>query len=266
MDTIKLYLHSMRMLIRSQLQYPASFFMQTLAQLVMEGGEMLAVILLVDRFERLNRWEAGDLFFFFGLMSVTFYLTECFGRGITGNFPYLVRTGQLDTFLVRPRGTLTQVLCSAVDPRRITCIAVGTAALVIGCRLSHVQWTLPKAAAFAEAILFGCMLILALFMIEAIFMIYSVKSVELVNALSYGGRSACEYPIDIYPRPLRILFTAVTPFALVLHVPSTYILEKPLYGWPSWTAFVCPLAGAVFFGLIYVVFRKAMTHYRSTGS
>jgi len=110
------------------------------------------------------------------------------------------------------------------------------------------------------------MLILALFMIEAIFMIYSVKSVELVNALSYGGRSACEYPIDIYPRPLRILFTAVAPFALVLHVPSAYILEKPLYGWPSWTAFVCPLAGAVFFGLIYVVFRKAMTHYRSTGS
>lgn len=104
MDTIRLYLHSMRMLIRSQLQYPLSFFLQTLAQLVMEGGEMLAVILLVDRFEHLNQWGAGDLYFFFGLMSVTFYLTECFGRGITGNFPYLVRTGQLDTFLVRPRG------------------------------------------------------------------------------------------------------------------------------------------------------------------
>ena len=73
MDTIKLYLHSMRMLIKSQLQYPASFFMQTLAQLVMEGGEMLAVILLVDRFERLNQWGPGDLYFFFGMMSVTFY-------------------------------------------------------------------------------------------------------------------------------------------------------------------------------------------------
>ena len=144
MDTIRLYLHSMRMLIRSQLQYPASFFMQTLAQLVMEGGEMMAVILLVDRFERLNRWEAGDLYFFFGIMSVTFYLTECFGRGITGNFPYLIRTGQLDTCLARPRGVLTQVLCSAVDPRRITCIAVGAAALVMGCRMSRVAWTLPR--------------------------------------------------------------------------------------------------------------------------
>ena len=47
MNTIKLYLHSMRMLLKSQLQYPASFIMQTLAQLVMEGGEFMAVILIV---------------------------------------------------------------------------------------------------------------------------------------------------------------------------------------------------------------------------
>ena len=266
MNSIRLYLRSMKMLMKCQLEYPLSFFLQTLAQLVMEVGEMLAVILIIDRFDRVNQWEAGDLFFFFGMMSVTFYLTECFGRGITGNFPYLIRTGQMDTLLLRPRGVLTLVLCSAVDPRRIACIAVGVAALVMGCGLSHVQWTVLKALAMAEAILLGAALILGLFLIEAVFCIYSVKSVELVNALSYGGRSACEYPIDIYPRPLRILFTAVAPFALVLHAPSSYILGKPLYGWPAWTAFVCPLAGVLFFGLIYLVFQKAMRHYRSTGS
>ena len=266
MKTFRLYLRSMKMLMKCQFEYPVSFFLQTLAQLIMEGGEMLAVILIINRFDRVNQWEAGDLFFFFGLMSVTFYLTECFGRGITGNFPYLIRTGQMDTLLLRPRGVLTQVLCSAVDPRRITCVAVGTVSMVIGCRLAQVQWTVPKVLALAEAILLGAVLILALFLIEAVFCIYSVKSVELVNALTYGGRSACEYPVDIFPRPLRILFTAVAPFALVLHAPASYILDKPLYGWPAWTAFVCPLAGIVFFALIYLVFQKAMRYYRSTGS
>ena len=135
MNTLRLYVRSMGILIKSQLQYPVSFLLQTLAQLIMEGGEMLAVVLLVDRFDHLNQWGPGDLYFFFGLMSVTFYLTECFGRGITGNFPSMVRTGQLDTLLVRPRGILTQVICSAVDPRRITCIAVGTVSLAIGSRI-----------------------------------------------------------------------------------------------------------------------------------
>ena len=266
MNTIKLYFRSMGMLMKSQLQYPASFCMQTLAQLVMEAGEMLAVILIVDRFERLNQWMPGDLFFFFGMMSVTFYLTEFFGRGVTGNFPSLVRSGQLDTLLLRPRGVLTQVLCSAIDPRRIACIAIGTAALVIGSRMSGVQWTFLKALAMVESILLGILLVLGLFLIEAVFSIHSVKSVELVNALTYGGRSACQYPIDIFPRPLRVLFTVIAPFALTLHVPAAYILGKPLYGWPTWTAFVTPLAGAALFGVMYLVFQKAMKFYRSTGS
>ena len=266
MDTVKLYLKSMAMLLKSQWQYPASFWMQTLAQLVMEAGELTAVLLLIRRFDSLGRWSGGDLLFFFGMMSVTFYLTECFGRGITGNFSRLIRTGQLDTFLLRPRGVLTQVLCSAVDPRRFGCIAVGTAALVMGARASGVRWTLLKAAAFAESVLLGGMLILGLFLIEAIFCIRSVKSVELVNAITYGGRSACEYPIDVYPRPLRLLFTVIAPFALTLHVPASYILGKPLYGWPAWTAFACPLAGAAAFFLLYAAFSRAMRYYRSTGS
>lgn len=266
MDTIKLYWKSMGILLKSQLQYPASFIMQMFAQLVMEGGELLAVILIVDRFDSLNQWMPGDLYFFFGIMSVTFYLTEFLGRGVTGAFPGMVRSGQLDTLLLRPRGVLTQVLCSAIDPRRVACIAVGTAALVLGSKMARVEWTLLKALALAEAVLLGVMLVLGLFLIEAVLCIHSVKSVELTNALTYGGRSACQYPIDIFPRPLRVLFTVVAPFALTLHVPAAYILGKPLYGWPAWTAFVTPLAGAAAFWILYAVFQKAMKFYRSTGS
>ncbi len=118
----------------------------------------------------------------------------------------------------------------------------------------------------AEAILCGSILILGLFMIEAIFSIYSVKSIELVNALTYGGRSACEYPIDTYPRPLRVLFTVLAPFALTLHVPGAWILGKPLFGWPEWDVWVSPVSGIVFFWVIWGCFQKAMRHYRSTGS
>ena len=266
MNTLKLYYKSIGMLLRSHLQYPSSFIMQTIAQLVMEGGEMLAVILIVDRFGSLKEWSGGDLFFFFGIMSVSFYLTEMFGRGITGDFPSMVRTGRLDTFLVRPRGILTQVMCAGTDPRRITCVAVGVTAIIMGSNISGIQWTPLKALALAESIAMSCLLILGLFMIEAIFSIFSVKSVELVNAITYGGRSACQYPINVYPLPLRALFTVIVPFALTLHVPASYIMDKPLYGWPTWTAFVTPLSGVLVFCIMTVVFHLGMRHYRSTGS
>ena len=266
MNTIRLYGRSMAMLIKSQLQYPFSFFMQTLAQLVMEGAEMMAVILLVDRFGRLNQWGPGDLYFFFGLMSVSFYLTEIFGRGITGAFPSMVRTGQLDTLLLRPRGILTQVLCSAADPRRITCVAVGVVSLVLGSRLAPVIWTPLKVLLLAESVFFSFWLLLGLFLVEEVLCVYSVRSVELANTLTYGGRSACQYPVDIFPRPLRTLFTVIAPFALVMHVPAAAILDKPLFGWPLWAAFAAPLAALPVFGIMVLLFRRAMRFYRSTGS
>ena len=256
----------MGILLKSHLQYPASFIMQAVAQLVMEAGEMMAVILIVDRFERLKGWTGGDLFFFFGLMSVSFYITEFFGRGVTGDFPSMVRSGKLDTLLLRPRGILTQVLCSGLDPRRITCIAVGAAALIMGSRMSGVSWSVLKVLMLFESIAMSCLLILGLFLIEAIFCIHSVKSVELVNALTYGGRSACQYPIDIFPGALRVLFSVIAPFALTMHVPAAWILGKPLYGWGLWTVFVTPLSGALVFGIMTVLFHRGIRFYRSTGS
>lgn len=266
MDTVKLYLRSMKMLLRCQMQYPVSFLLQTLSQLIMTGGELMAVLLIVDRFEALNQWTGGDMLFFFGLMQITFYITECFARGVTGTFPSLVRTGRLDGLLVRPRGVFTQVLCYAVDPRRLACILIGIAAMIMGSRQAQVVWTLKKALVLLESVFFGYFQITGLFLIEAIFCIYSVKSVEVVNALTYGGRSCCQYPVDIYPRPLQLLFTVVAPFGLTMHVPGAYILGKPLYGWPEFAAFLCPLAGGAIFLIMYLLFRCAMRHYRSTGS
>lgn len=266
MNTLKLYLHSMRMLLKSHLQYPSSFLLQTFAQLIMTGGELMAVVLLIDRFDTLNHWTGPDLMIFFGVMNITHYLTEFLGRGITGNFSHLIRTGMLDTYLARPRGVLTQVLLSAIDPRRVSCVAVGVGAVILGSRQLALQWTSLKILALTESILFGSMLTMALFMIEAIVAVHSVKSIEAVNVLTYGGRSACQYPIDVYPRPLKLLFMVVAPYALTLHAPVSFILDKMLFGWPAYWAFLTPLVGLFFFLLMYLLFRRALLFYRSTGS
>ena len=265
MDTIRLFAHSARLLIRSGLAYPRAFFQQTLAQLVMMGGELMAVLMIIDRFQGVGQWTGGDLLFLFGLMTLDFYLCEFFFRGIT-NFSPLIQSGRLDAFMVRPRGILIQILCAEMDIRRLGSILIGVVALLMGASLAHVRWTATTVLTLLLSTAGTCALILGLFLIEAIFCVFSVRSIELVNALTYGGRSACQYPIDIYPRPLRVLFTVVAPFALTLHVPAAAVLQKPLLGWPAWAAFLTPLVGFAVFILMYQLFRLALRKYRSTGS
>lgn len=258
-------LHAMGMLLRSATQYRASFLMQTFAQLIMTGGDLLAVLVLMGRFTNLGQWTAGEILFFFGVMQVTFALCECFGRGIS-NFAYYVGKGEFDTMLLRPRGLLTQVILNRADPRRLGCIIVGVAALLTAQSRVGILWTAEKALVLLSSVLGSFMMLMGLFLIEATVSFFSVRSIEMVNVLTYGGRTACQYPVDIYPRPLRLLFTYVAPFALCMHLPVSYVLDKPLMALPLWQIVLAPMAGVAFFIAMSLVWYVGARHYRSTGT
>lgn len=262
---MKYYLHSVRMLWRSALQYRSSFYMQIVAQFIMIAGELMAVTVLLDRFHAIGQWQAGEILFFFGMMQMVFALTEGLGRGIT-SFPGIINSGEFDAILLRPRPLLTQVLCMRLDLRRLGGMLVGLAAMVSASVMLNIEWTLWKAALLMLAACGTLMLLLGLFLIEATVSFFSVKSIEMVNVLTYGGRTACEYPVDIYPDFLRRLFTWVAPFALCLHWPVSLILGKPMADLPAWVMAMTPLSGAVFFFAMVRIWYAGAKHYRSTGS
>ena len=77
---MKYMIHAVKMLFKSAMQYRASLLMQVIAQFVMTGGEMLAVVVLLSRFKVVGHWGAGEIMFFFGVMQASFALTELFGQ------------------------------------------------------------------------------------------------------------------------------------------------------------------------------------------
>lgn len=262
---MKYAIHSVRMLFKSAMQYRSSLVMQVLAQFIMIGSELMAVVVLLSRFKAVGHWGAGEIMFFFGVMQATFALTELLGRGITA-FGGLVQRGEFDTMLLRPRALMVQVLFAQLDLRRMGGIIVGvTAMLVAGVRL-HIQWTAVKALLLADVVLGTMMLLLGLFLIEATMTFFSVKSIEMVNVLTYGGRTTCQYPVDIYPNVLRFLFTYIAPFALCMHWPVSYILGQPMVTLPLWGYFLLPCAGMAFCAGMTALWYWGVRHYRSTGT
>ena len=258
-------LHSMKMLWKSAAQYRSSLLMQVIAQVIMTAGDLLAVLVLMDRFLHIGRWQPAEVLLFFGVMQLAFSMTECFGRGIS-SFQGFVGSGSFDTVLLRPRGLLLQVMCSQLDPRRFGSFLVGGTAILLASATLSLRWTLPKLLLLAETLLGSVLLLLGLFLIEATFCFFSVRSIEMVNALTYGGRTTCQYPIDIYPGPLRLLFLYVAPIALCMHLPVSVILGKPMFDLPGWCAYAAPLSGLAFFLIMARVWYLGVRKYRSTGS
>ena len=262
---MKYMIHAVKMLFKSAMQYRASLLMQVIAQFVMTGGEMLAVVVLLTRFKAVGHWGAMEVMFFFGVMQATFALTELFGRGIT-SFPWFVQRGEFDALILRPRPLLTQVMVSQLDPRRLGSFSVGVIAVLVAASRLDIQWTLVKALLLGEVVLGSMLLLLGLFMIEATVSFFSVKSIEMVNVLTYGGRSACQYPVDVYPGVLRVLFTYLAPFAMCMHWPVSWVIGEVMVTLPAWAYFLTPLAGMVFFAVMVRIWYAGVRHYRSTGT
>lgn len=258
-------IHSVRMLMKSAMQYRSSLLMQVIAQIVLTGGELMAVTVLLTRFRVVGHWGAMEILFFFGVMQSTFALTEMLGRGVAA-FQGFIGRGEFDSLLLRPRPLLLQVLCSQLDPRRLGSMLVGVTAILVAASHLEIAWTPGKALLMAEVVIGSVLLLLGLFLIEATMCFFSVKSIEMVNVLTYGGRSACQYPVDVYPRPLRLLFTYLAPFALCMHWPVSWVLGQPMVEMAAGWFYVTPLAGAVFFMLMARVWYWGVKRYRSTGT
>ena len=64
----------------------------------------------------------------------------------------------------------------------------------------------------------------------------------------------------------QVLLTLVAPFALTTHLPTAYILDKPLWGAGAGWSLLAPLSGFAFLGLMTFVFYRGLRRYRSTGS
>ncbi|MBR4081168.1 MAG: ABC-2 family transporter protein [Clostridia bacterium] len=258
-------LHAMRLNLRSAAQYRASFLMATASQLVMTLGDLIAVLVLMERFTGVGQWLPGEILFFFGMMQVCFALVDFLARGIT-SFPPLVASGRFDAMLLRPRRLLAQVAFSEMDPRRLGILLVGGAAMLMGSAQLRLAWTAADILLLTVAVAGSFLLITGLFLIEATVSFFSVRSIEMVNVVTYGGRTACQYPVDIYPAPLKTLFMYVAPFGLCMHLPVSFLLGKPLLDCPRWAAYLAPLTGAAFFLIMTLVWRVGVRHYRSTGS
>ena len=255
--------HALLLLGKGAMQYRSSLLMQVLAQFVMTGGELLAVVVVLTRFTTVGQWSGPEIFFYFGMMQCAFSLTEMLGRGVTA-FPYFVQRGEFDALLLRPRPLLVQTLVSQIDLRRAGSFLVGAVSAVAAFSRLQLVWTAGKVLLLLWSLLGSVMLVLGLFLIEATMSFFSVKSIEMVNILTYGGRSACQYPVDIFPTPLRLLFTWVAPFGMCMHWPVSYLLGRPLAGLAP--TLLGPAAGVVVFAAMTALWYAGARRYRSTGS
>jgi ABC-2 type transport system permease protein len=260
---MKLYLSYLSILFKSQLQYRSTLAFLFAAQVLVPLAVFAGILSLFQRFGTVAGWTAAQVCVCYGVTHMAFALAQCFARGLDV-FSSLVRLGDFDRILVRPRGTLLQVLGSRLDLSRFGRVVQGAAVLVWAASGVPVAWDGVRIFVLVSMVLSGTVIFSALYLLGAALCFRTVQGLEVVNIFTDGGRETAQYPLSIYPRALAGFFTFVVPFACFNTIPLLWVLGKP--GGEALTALAAPWAGMLFWIPAVLVWRWGVRHYLSTGS
>lgn len=265
-ETLRLFGRYLGITVRGQMQYRASFVMQTLGQLGVSGIEFFAVWALFHRFNRLGPWSLPEVGMFYGTVGMAWALADTVGRCFD-NFGPLVKSGDFDRMLLRPRSTIFQLLAQDVQLRRLGRMAQAIAVLIWSITTLDIAWTPAHSLGLLATIAGGALLFLGLLIVQATIAFWTIESLEIMNVMTYGGVTTAQYPLSIYPATLRRFFLFVVPLGLTLYLPVVGLLGKadPL-GFPPWMSIGGPLAGVAFFVASLGIWQIGLRHYTSTGS
>lgn len=260
---MSLYFKYVGILFKSQLQYRTSFLLLSLGQFFVPFTVFAGLYFLFDRFGELKGWTFYEAALCFGVIHMAFAISECFARGFDG-FSSLVVSGEFDRVLVRPRGTVVQVLGSKFEFTRAGRLAQSAAVLVVALSGLEVEWTLWKTVTLTLMIASGTFIFAGIYILAATMCFWTVQTMELANIFTDGGREMAQYPLNIYHKNVTRFFTYVIPFACVNYLPLLSILGKA--GGHERLYMLLPAAGCLFIVPCLLVWQIGVRHYRSTGS
>lgn len=260
-ENLKLYGKYASVCTQSVMEYKLSFVLMLAARFLIAFGELIAIRFLFSGFTQLKGYTYGDVLLCFAIIQMSFTFAELFGNGFK-TFSGMVRRGEFDRMMLRPRSLVFQVVASRFEIGRTGPLLTAVITLALGISHSQITWNLMTVWTFAAMIIGGTLLFIGLFVLEASFCFFSIEDTSLINVLTYGAKSHGKYPIDIYGKGILRFCTYVIPYTLIQYYPLQFLLGKTR----NWLLALYPLGIVGFLLVCCMVWQFGVRHYQSCGS
>jgi len=263
---VEIYLHLVGARIRSQLEYRASFVLSTLGSFLATFLDFLAIAVIFTHLPRLEGWSLHEVAFLYATSAISFSFTDL----LVGHFDRIgemIRTGEMDVILIRPLGSLFQLVSADFQLRRVGKLAQALAVLAYALAGLQITWTPLRAVFLLVVLLAGTVIFTSVWICGVALSFWTTETTELNNAFTYGGAFLTSYPLEIYGVWVRRLLAIGIPMAFVNYYPALYLLHRhDPFGSPAVLRFLSPLVALATAAVAGSFWRVAVRHYRSTGS
>lgn len=260
-SNLKLYFRYVSIHIKGTMQYKSSFILTAIGQFLVSFNVFLGVFFMFQRFNNIEGFTYSEVLLCFAVMLMEFSLAECVARGFD-TFPSMVRKGEFDRVMTRPRNEILQVLGSSFELTRFGRMLQAIVMFVYGVINCGVQWNFMRVLTVIFMLIGGTALFSGIFLIYAALCFYTLDGLEFMNILTDGAREYGKYPIGVYGKRMLQFCTFIVPYALVQYYPLLYLIGKS-----SNIIYVfIPLAAVLFLIPCFILWKIGVRHYTSSGS
>jgi ABC-2 type transport system permease protein len=247
--------------LKVSLEYKVSLLLSLIAQGLVMLAELFAINSLFHKFGLLDSYNIYELLFGFSIVWLGFSLSEMFFRGFD-HFSDLIVHGKFDLLLIRPRNIYLQILGNDICYEKTSRVLVSLSLFIYSSTKIIETLTFTKLLTLI-LIVFGAVTIFAsIFIIGAAFCFITIQGLEVVNIFTDGSRQLTQYPMGIYKKIVRIVFTFIIPLMLVNYYPVQYLTGKS----DNIIYVFFPLLSILFFIISILIFNQGIKKYNSTGS
>lgn len=257
---MKLYLRFFKMHLNSQLQYRASFILSFISQFIVFFGYYFTILCLFDNFSNIKGFTLYEVLLTFSIIQFGFAFCETFFRGMD-IFDELIISGNFDKLLLRPRNIMLQVFTEEMSLVRFARLLQALIILIISLIKINVDWDIYKIITIIFMIISSVVIFLGIFILSASYCFITVKGLEIRNVFTDGGKHMAQYPIGIFKKGFRFIFTFIIPYGFVNYYPLLYVLGKK----NNRLLMFSPLITFIYLIPCIILFYKGIKRYSSTG-
>ncbi|MFB7663761.1 ABC transporter permease [Kitasatospora sp. NPDC056138] len=251
---------------RATMAYRASFFLMLAASLAATSLDFVVLLLMFQHTDRLGGWSLAELGFLYGTSGLCLGLANLF-VGSVDALGDRIRTGTLDTMLIRPAPALAQLCAERFSLRRLGRPLQAAAVLVWSLTVLPVHWTADRLLLVPLLLVCGTVIFSAVYIGGATLQFWWGEARELQNSLTYGGATLIHYPPTIFAKELVAGVVFGVPLAFVNWLPALRILDRPdPLGLPTAFQYASPIAAALCVLAAAAAWRAGLRAYRGTGN
>lgn len=255
----QLFLWNSSLSISKSMQYRFNFLTGAVMTVLFSLIGPLVQYLLFTQTKGFPGWNLNQIILFQGVLLLTAGLKNTLLGNTKNQFIGLIRDGAFDRFLLKPFPPMGLLMATSFTLEGAGTLISGIAVMIYASiKLSLVisGWTLGL---FIICIVTGLLFYAALDIIHCSLIVLTVADGGIQGIMNAYLRFS-EYPLEIFPKYLQLLFVTLLPMAVLIYYPAQVLLGRI-----DLKLIYCFLGVMVFFVLSLNLWKSVLKKYVSAG-